>query len=254
MTAFSRPCIGARALLVVLAFALYRSSCLGAEPRVLVLNETNAPPFSNPERTGFYDVVVTEALRRAGLGVRIVTLPAERALLLSNSGASDGELNRTPTVEKFYPNLVRVPEKLGEMQFVIFSKDGSILGNLEAVRGRPVGFIRGWKIFEQATAGNTDAIAAEDADQMFRLLQLDRIDAALYERYMGRAYLKAHAVNDVRDLDPPLRVLEGFIFLHKRHAGKVPAIAAALRAMKRDGSYQRAYRERFLPYIGKRSR
>jgi len=239
----------AGALLVVLALALYQSSCLGAELRVLVLNEENAPPYSNPEHTGFFEVVATEAFRRAGLELRIVTMPAERALLLSESGASDGELNRNPAVEKSYPNLVRVPEKLGELQYVAFSKDGSIPGNLEALRGRPVGLIRGWKIYEQATAGRNDVIAANDLDQMFRLLQLGRIEVALYELHMGRAYIKTHAVNLVRELNPPLFIRDQFIYLHKGHARQAPAIAAALRAMKRDGTYQRLYRVKFLPYV-----
>ena len=245
---------GSRVLLTLLASMLCLSAAWAAEPRVLVLNEANAPPYSNPERTGFFDVVAKEAFRRAGLEARIVTVPAGRSLLLSNSGTSDGELNRNPAVEKQYPNLIRVPEKLGDMQFAAFSKDGSILGNFGALRGRSIGFIRGWKIYEQALAGDKDTIAANDPDQLLRLLQLNRIEVVLYERNMGRAYLKAHAVKDVRDLDPSLFILEEFIFLHKRHAGQVPAIAAALRAMKRDGTYQRAHRERFLPYVGRSSR
>jgi polar amino acid transport system substrate-binding protein len=243
----------AGALLVVPALALYACGGLAAEPRVLVLNEENGAPFSNPERTGFFDVVATEAFRRAGLELRIVTMPAERALLLSESGASDGELNRNPAVEKSHPSLVRVPEKLGELRYAAFSKDGSIPGNLEALRGRPVGLIRGWKIFEQALAGRNDVIPANDPDQMFRLLQLGRIEVALYELRMGRAYIRAHALYDVSPLDPPLFIRDQFIYLYKGHAGQAPAIAAALRAMKKDGSYQRAYREGFLPQVGKRS-
>jgi polar amino acid transport system substrate-binding protein len=253
VTASSRTVIGGRALLVVLALALHPGGCIAAEPRVLVLNETSAPPFSNPERTGFYDVVVTEALRRAGLGVRIVTLPAERALLLSDSGVSDGELNRNSAVEKLYPNLIRVPEALGEWQYAAFSKDGSIPGRLDAFRRRPVGLIIGWKIYEQSLGEGTDAIVANDADQLFRLLLLDRIDVALYERDVGRAYIKAQAMNTVHLLYPPLFIREQFTFLHKSHAGQVPAIAAALRAMKRDGTYQRIYREKIPPSAAGRS-
>lgn len=228
----------------LLAALLVSTSCLAAEPRVLRLNETNAPPFSNPQRTGFYDVVVTEALRRAGLRLEIVTLPAERALLLSDSGASDGELNRNAAVEKAYRNLVRVPEKLGEMQFVAFTKDAAIPASLDAFRGRTVGLVRGWKIYEQALAGRADVISAEDAGQLFSMLDLERVDVALYERSMGRAELDLRAMDQVRTLEPPLFVREQFIYLHRSHAELVPPIAAALRAMKRDGTYQRAYREK----------
>jgi len=222
-------------------------SALRAQPGVLVLNETNAPPYSNAERTGFFDVVAAEAFRRAKLDLRIVTVPAGRSLLLSDSGAADGELNRNPAIEKLYPNLVRVPEALGEMTFVAFGRGGSIPANFDAFRGRAVGLLRGWKIYERAMAGRDDVIAASDLDQLFRLLQFERIDVALYERDMGRAYLRAHAIGSVRDLEPPLFVLDEFIYLHKSRAALVPALTAALRSMKRDGAYQRAYRERFQP-------
>ena len=242
---------GGRALLTVLALMLHLSSGLAAEPRVLVLNEANAPPYTNAERTGFFDVVAIEAFRRAHLELRLEKLPAERALLLSNSGVSDGELNRLAGIETQYPNLIRVPEKLGDWYFAAFSKDASIPGNIDAIRGRTVGLIRGWKIYESALAGAKDVITVDDPDQLFRLLQLDRIEVALYERLMGLAYIKEHAINGVRDLEPPLVTRETFIHLHHRHADLVPAFTAALRAMKQDGTYQRAYDGKLLPYFSR---
>ena len=243
------PDRGRRVLLVVLALALYPCSSLAAEPRVLVLNEANASPYSNPERTGFFGVVAIEAFRRAGVELRLVTVPAERALMLSNSGASDGELNRLASVAALYPNLIRVPEKLGEWHFAGFSKDGSIPGNFDAFRGRSVGYIRGWKIYERAIAGAKNVITVDEPEQLFRLLQLDRIEVALYERLMGLAHIKERGINDIQVLEPSLFKHETFIHLHKSHTEHVPVLAAALRAMKQDGTYQRAYREKILPYL-----
>ena len=246
ITAFHGAC-AARRTFAALISILYVSVSLAAEPRVLVLNEANAPPYSNTERTGFFDVVATEAFRRARLELRLEKLPAERALLLSNSGLADGELNRLSGIETLYPNLIRVPEKLTEWHFAAFSKDASIPGNLDAILGRSVGIIRGWKIYESALAGAKDVIAVDRPDQLFRLLRLGRIEVALYELHMGRAYLKEHAINDARDLEPPLFTRATFIHLHQSHAGLVAALATALRAMKRDGFYQRAYNEKLLP-------
>ena len=241
---------GGRALLTVLAVMLHLSSGFAAEPRVLVLNEANAPPYSNPERTGFFDAVAIEAFRRARLELRLEKLPAGRALLLSNSGVANGELNRLSGIETQYPNLVRVPEKLGDWYFAAFSKDASIPGRLEAIRGRTVGLIRGWKIYESALAGAKDVIAADDAEQLFRLLQLDRIEVALYERLMGLAHIRELGIKGLRVLEPPLFTRETFLHLHRSSAEWAPALAAALRAMKQDGTYQRAYDEKLLPYFG----
>ena len=238
-----------RALLAVLALMLHCSSGLAAEPRVLVLNEANAPPYTNMERTGFFDVVAIEAFRRAHLELRLEKLPAERALLLSNSGISAGELNRLSGVETQYPNLIRVPEKLGDWYLAAFSKDASIPGRIEAIRGRTVGLIRGWKIYELALGGAKDVITVDDPDQLFRLLQLDRIEVALYERSMGLAHFKQHGIKGVLVVEPPLFIRETFIYLHQSYAGQVPALTAALRSMKRDGTYQRVYDEKLLPFF-----
>ena len=239
-----------RSLLAVLGLMLFFSGGLAAERRVLVLNEANALPYSNTQRTGFFDVVAIEAFRRARLELRLEKLPAERALLLSNSGVSAGELNRLSGVETQYPNLIRVPEKLGDWYFAAFSKEASIPGRIEAIRRRTVGLIRGWKIYELALAGAKDVITVEDPDQLFRLLQLGRMDVALYERSMGLAYIKERGIKGVRVVEPSLFIRETFIYLHRSHAEQVPALTAALLATRRDGTYQRAYREKLLPYFG----
>ena len=108
------PLPGGRALLAVLTSMLYLSGGLAAEPRVLVLNDINEPPYTNTERTGFLDIIATEAFRRAGLELRLVKLPAERALLLANNGIEDGDLTRIPGLETQYPNLIRVPQVRAE--------------------------------------------------------------------------------------------------------------------------------------------
>ena len=240
-----------RALLVaVLTSMLYSSGGLAAEPRVLVLNDVNEPPYTNAERTGFLDIIATEAFRRAGLELRLVKLPAERALLLANDGIEDGDLTRIPGLEAQYLNLIRVPEKLADWDFVALSKDASIPASVEAIRGRSVGLIRGWKIYERAMAGAGRVVMVKDSEQLFRLLELDRIEVALYARAMGLARMGKHGDKDVRVLEPSLYRREMFIYLHKRHATYVPKLASALRAMKQDGTYQRAHDETLLPYIG----
>jgi len=51
----------------------------------------------------------------------------------------------------------------------------------------------------------------------------------------------------LRVVDPPLQMQSMFTYLHKRHAEKVPAIVAALRAIKAEGLYTRFCREKFAP-------
>jgi polar amino acid transport system substrate-binding protein len=221
---------------------------VAAEPRVLVLNDTNEPPYTTPDQRGFLDVIATEAFRRAGATLKLVKLPPERALLNANAGIEDGDLTRIAGLEAQYPNLVRVPEKLIDWQFAAFSKNAAIPATWPALRQRTVGHIKGWKIYEQNLAGATRVTTAADPEQLFRLLELNRVEVALYERWLGAALVKQQRLTDVRPLAPPLATREMFIYLHRRHADLAPRIAEALRAMKREGVYERVYRDKLKPY------
>jgi len=213
-----------------------------------VLNDTNEPPYTTPDRTGFLDIVVGEAFRRVGAELHLVKLPAERGLIDANAGIEDGDMVRIAGLEKQYPNLVRVPEKLVDWEFSAFSTDSTIPSAWPALRQRAVGHIKGWKIYERALAGAERVSTADDPVQLFRLLELKRIDVALYERRFGLALVKQHGMQGIRPLSPPLATREMFIYLHKRHAPLVPRLAAALRAMKREGFYQRVHDQKLVSY------
>jgi polar amino acid transport system substrate-binding protein len=231
-----------------LAVILWLPVTHAAERPVLVLNDTNDPPYTTPERDGFIDIIAGEAFRRVGVEMRLVKLPAERGLINANEGTEDGDLVRIAGLEKQYPNLVRVTEKAVDWEFAAFSRDASIPSSWPAIRQRSAGHIKGWKIYEQALAGAESVTTADDAGQLFRLLDLGRIEVALYERSFGIALVRQQGVIGVRPLSPPLAKREMFIYLHKRHAALAPRLAAALRAMKRDGFYQRVYNEKLKPY------
>lgn len=234
--------------IVVLAsvWCLTTGAVRAADLPELVLNDTNEPPFTTADGSGFLDVVAGEAFRRVGVKMRLVKLPAERALMNVNAGIEDGELNRIAGLEAQYPNLVRVPEKLVDWTFAAFSKDASIPGRWDAIRQHTVGHIRGWKIYERQLADMPGVITTRDAAQLFRLLELDRIDVALYGREAGDALIRAQHLEGVHALRPPLAKREMFIYLHKRHAALVPKLAQALRAIKAEGLYDRLYREKIL--------
>lgn len=217
-----------------------------AEMPVLVLNDTNAPPFTTHDNQGFLDAVAGEAFRRAGVMLRLVKLPAERGLINANAGIDDGDLTRIAGLEARYPNLIRVPEKLIDYEFGAFGKNAALPATWDALRAHPIGHIRGWKIYENQLAGARMAVTSDDASQMFRQLQLNRIEVALYERWLGLSLLKQQGIKGIYPLDPSLGKREMFIYLNKRHAALVPRLAEALRAIKAEGLYDRLYREKVL--------
>lgn len=225
---------------------LMASAICRAEVPILTLNDTNEPPFTTANGKGFLDVVAGDAFRRVGVQLRLVRLPAERGLINANAGAGDGDMVRIAGLENQYPNLIRVPEKLIDWEFTAFSKKAALSTSWDVLRARPVGHIRGWKIYEKQLAGAPFVVTADDSAQLFRQLQLDRIEVALYERWLGLSLMKRMDIKGITPLEPPVAKREMFIYLHKRHAALVPKLADALRAIKSEGMYDRVYREKVL--------
>ncbi|MDP1680613.1 MAG: transporter substrate-binding domain-containing protein [Burkholderiales bacterium] len=219
-----------------------------ANEPTLVLNDTYDTPYTTEAGDGFLDLVVEDAFRRAGLRLKMVRVSPERALLNADAGIEDGVSARIAGLEKNYPNLVRVPEKVLDFPFVAFARQAKLSNaSWEALTSVSVGHIQGWKIFEQSLKPGTPTTIVDTAEQLFTMLDKNRIDVALYERWLGLALAKKMGIKNIRVVEPALAEREMFIYLNKRHADKVPAITAALRALKADGAYTRICREKFAP-------
>ncbi len=232
--------------LLILSLLSLAFPVVAGEP-VLVLNNPMAPPLTNAQGTGFIDQLLQEIARRAGVRMRLVVLPAERGLINANAGIEDGDLNRIAGLERTYPNLMRVPEKNMDMQFMVFTRRADFVldRGWRSLSGYSVGIIKGWKILERNIPPDAQLIVVKDAEQLFRLLEHRRVDVVLYAQHLGQTQARALRLTDVRVVGPPLTTQEMFIYLHKKHAPLVPRIAEALRQIKADGTYARLERAVF---------
>lgn len=219
---------------------------LPAEIPQLVLSNPTAPPFTTSAHDGLLDIVAGEAFRRVGLKLKLVKLPAERALINANEGVEDGDLSRIAGIEKVYPNLVRVPEKIFVMDFVAFTRSGLIKhASWQNLKQYSVAYIKGWKIFEQNLLPGTEITTAEGPKQIMNMLELDRTQVALYSRWMGLAIAKRMGIKGIRVVEPALAERAMYIYLNKRYASYIPALARALRDIKQEGMYTRVCKEKF---------
>ncbi len=211
--------------------------------KTLVFNITSNPPLNTPQQTGFMDRISTEALHRIGYRLETVKLPAERGLKNTNAGIEDGEMSRIRGLEKLYPNLIRVPEKIMDWEFLVFSRQKIDLDQgWNSLANRYVAYINGWKILENNIPTSAHVTRVRTAEQLFTLLRKKRIDHIIYEHWSGIHYLRQYGLKNITIGQPPLAKREMFIYLHKRHRTLVPQLARALRDMKKDGSYQRIWR------------
>lgn len=209
-----------------------------AEP--LTLNSALGAPLTNERKTGFLDIIATEAFKRNGIQLSLITLPAARGLKSANAGIVDGELTRVVGMEKLYPNLVPVPEMMMYMDFVGFSNNSSIsINGWNTLKPYSVGFMRGWKIYEKNIPKGTDVLLADDAEQLFTLLERGRVDVVLYTRLMGLEIIRRRQIVGASQLAPPLAIKEMYMYLHKRHVDLAHEIGTTLAEMKAEGIYSR---------------
>lgn len=212
----------------------------------LVLNSPAGNPITNPQQTGFIDQLVGEALSRLGFQLDVEHLPAERAILLADSGFADGELIRIGGLQKLYPNLIQVPEKIFDMEFIAFGKNPELrIENWQDLKQYSVGIITGWKILENKMPDEVDLTKVKNPQQLFELLNKDRANVVLFSRWQGMAFIQANGYQEILPVGSPLVTTEMFVYLNQKHADQVAALAEILRSMKQDGSY-RQLREQAL--------
>jgi len=217
-------------------FCFFASPSSFARPP-LVLSTFAGPPLSNKEQTGYYDLILKEAFRRAGIAIEIVQLPAERSLANANQGVTDGDFVRVAGLNSIYPNLLQVREKVTDFEFVGFSRNTSIATTgWESLKPYDVAIVRGWKILETNIVGTRSLVRVKDQNLLFTLLKNNRVDIVVYSRFEGYEMIRQVGIRDAVILEPPLAVKEMFLYLNKRHETLVPVIEEKLKAMKRDGS------------------
>lgn len=234
-------------LMLAVVLLLWQALPLSAQPP-LTLNTFAGPPLSTADQTGYYDRILLEAFRRLGVPVVIGHLPAERSLLNANAGIDDGDFVRIAGLEKKYPNLVMVPEKLDDFEFVAFTRHLTLrTTDWATLTPYHVGIVRGWKILEEHLAGVQGLTTAKNQEQLFMLLKNGRVDAVVYARKEGYGLLRQLGITDAVALSPPLAVRPMHLYLHKKHAGLVAPLAAVLQSMKNDGTYAVITRQTLFP-------
>ncbi|MDH3760955.1 MAG: transporter substrate-binding domain-containing protein [Gammaproteobacteria bacterium] len=236
-------------LILVLGASLLSASFSHASENSFTVTTSVGAPLYFEDGSGLYNLLVEEIFKRLNIEVKLVWLPSRRSLVSTNDGVDDGNIARTSAVEKKFPNLVRVPEKVFDFEFMAYSRDPSItLSDWKSLNPYVVGIINGWQIVERNVAGAKLVTRANDYEQLFNLLDKGRVEVAILDRAMGSWKLKQLGL-DIFPIDPPIIKLPMFIYLNKKHESLVPGFARVLKDMKRDGTFAAIY-EKALPDYG----
>ncbi|MBF0251499.1 MAG: transporter substrate-binding domain-containing protein [Alphaproteobacteria bacterium] len=206
--------------------------------KTLTLATAASSPLADEAGEGFFQLISAEMFKRVGKTAKVVVVPAERAITNANLGIDDGVIPRIKGMEKMYPDLRMVPEPFMTFDFTAFTRNPDIsVASWDDLKPYDLGIVTGWKILEVKTADAPSVTKVTTLEQLFGLLQRDRAQVVLAERWMAAHQATALKMDDVRALEPPLASMPMFIYVHKTHEALIEPLAEALRVMKADGTY-----------------
>ncbi len=209
----------------------------------IIIGSSLTYPVSTKRQDGYLDLIYKEAFSRMGVNLQINHLPSERSLRNANKGIIDGDILRVGNISNLYPNLIKVPEKIIDMDFVAFTNSVKFsTTHWEKIQPFSIGLIRGWKIFEINTDKAKTVTKVRDADLLFKLLKKNRIDIALYERFEGYGKIKQLDLKGFYTLEPPLASKKMFLYLNKKHAHLIPKLVIIIKEMKQDGTFKKIHK------------
>ncbi len=225
-----------RQSLILLFLLIGFTHTLNAE--TITISSPAIPPVSGGDtQPGYLKNIVAEAGRRIDVKIIFRHQPAKRSLVSSNSGQSDGELHRIEGLEKYYPNLIRVPETMLIDQFVGFASRPNVhIDDWQNTGDLKIHYPRGWAIYANAFGEDAEHHSGNKGVDLFKMVESDRIDIAMHTLDKG-TYIASQAGVHVYPVSPPFAVKEMFVYLHKSKAHLVDPLAKAFRQIKEDGTY-----------------
>jgi polar amino acid transport system substrate-binding protein len=200
-------------------------------------------PRSTTDGKGYCDLIIKEMFRRLGHAVKSAHMPAERALVIVDEGIDDGTYTRIAGLEKQYPNLVMVPEKVSDFEFAAFAKKPiQEFRDWRSLQPYNVGIVTGWKILETNIQGTRSLTKVRDDEALFSLLVHDRAEVVVFDRIQGLALIKRKGLVGIEPLEPLLATREMYLYVNKRHGHLMQKLAGALQEMKQDGTWEQITR------------
>ncbi len=139
---------------------------------------------------------------------------------------------RIGSVAERHKTLIRVNVPVVVARTVAFARDPSFKGkSMEELKSLRVGHVAGAKFASEASEGFAEVWAADKPEQLFEMLERDRIDLVIVGEETGNRIIGKGGLADVFPLGSSLKEVKFYHLLHERHADLVPKIEAVLKRM-----------------------
>lgn len=169
------------------------------------------------------------------LGVRVIEkpLPAKRSLAEADLGLTDGEVNRIAAIEGKHPNLIRIKVPVDSFDVVVITLGSDIkIDSLDDLYTLKVGIRSGIQFAERAVKKMPYVTRIKDWDILFDMLAMKRLDAIIATPHTWEEQSTRLGQIDLNMHTPPLKSINLYHYLHKRHLDIVPSITSVLEEMQ----------------------
>jgi hypothetical protein len=181
-------------------------------------------------------MLITDIYKRAGLNARIQPLPGARANAMALIGDKDGEVARVQTYASKNNSLIKVEPAYYYLTTTAFAKGnkGITIRTKDDLKKYRVGIVRGIAHAEAATESVATLQILGDYDQMYRMLDADRIDVAVDTGVNGPHIVKRLGLTGIQAVGELAR-LDLFNILSPGKAALAPKIGATIKSLKESG-------------------
>jgi polar amino acid transport system substrate-binding protein len=211
---------------------------------------------ANGKVTGFGTDLTNEIFSRLKTPIEISIVPSSRALSMIELGTADALFALAKTAEReafaVYPTEAFIEQPIA--LYVLKDSPIAFNGDIKTLSGYSIGIIRGGRLspeFDEAVKNKLFPKLNEVNDYSQNILMLDgkRIDIAIGPRYsILFAAREAGKIGSIKELATPLtKSSPAYLVFSKK--GKAAALAsqvdATLKAMKKDGTYDKLMQKYF---------
>ncbi|GAB2183261.1 substrate-binding periplasmic protein [Roseibium sp. LAB1] len=188
--------------------------------------------FEAPSLTPVAQSILSRAYAELGIRIETVIRSPRRALLDAASGKTDGELVRVTAIEAEHSSLLRVDVPIILARTFAYANKRQFRGkSFKQLKHLRVGHVSGARFAAELASGFAEVWTADTPEQLFEMLQRDRIDLVIAGEATGRRVIRDKNLDGVFPLRPSLHEVAFYHYLHERHAELVPKIEAVLRKM-----------------------
>ena len=220
-------------LLILLLLIVFCLTNLNAKEKIYLTT------FKNSGMGHVQQQILKELYTRLGYDLEIVELPGRRAIMMSNSGESDGEVARVPMVRQKFKNLMMIPIPLHNIKFALFvteDKKHIKINNYDELMKYDVVTMRGYIIIEKLfKERNKELKVLNTYKQILLTLKSHRADVALLTYLDALNSLKFHNIKGLKLLKPFVGEMPVYHFVHKKNKHLIPKLTKMLEKMEEEG-------------------